>query len=174
MIKRLQDEQCWSALLPQTGSSPPGLRGQRDDQVDSHNYHENHHYHSNHDNPYHYDHHNHRQCSGWWGTFSPLCRAPPAPKSFTNAFSSSLPLHLTRFSIPFWQSWGWQRSAQYLANAEEEVMDSDLSYEFHRESHHIHSIPRPRISQVIVMMVMTWHTANVLKKWVGVFLQFQP
>jgi len=36
---------------------------------------------------------------------------------------------------------------QYLANAEEEVMDSDLSYEFHRESHHIHSIPRPRISQ---------------------------
>merc|ERR1719289_164840 len=26
-------------------------------------------------------------------------------------------------------------------------MDSDLSYEFHRESHHIHSIPRPRISQ---------------------------
>ena len=27
-------------------------------------------------------------------------------------------------------------------------MDSDLSYEFHRESHHIHSIPRPRICQV--------------------------
>jgi len=35
----------------------------------------------------------------------------------------------------------------YLANAEEEVIDSDLNYEFHRESHHIHSIPRPRISQ---------------------------
>ena len=43
---------------------------------------------------------------------------------------------------------------QYLANAEEEVMDSDLSYEFHRESHHIHSIPRPRISQVITVMMM--------------------
>ena len=46
------------------------------------------------------------------------------------------------------------QSVQYLANAEEEVMDSDLSYEFHRESHHIHSIPRPRISQVIIMMIM--------------------
>ena len=46
------------------------------------------------------------------------------------------------------------QSVQYLANAEEEVMDSDLSYEFHRESHHIHSIPRPRISQVITVMMV--------------------
>ena len=46
------------------------------------------------------------------------------------------------------------QSVQYLANAEEEVMDSDLSYEFHRESHHIHSIPRPRISQVIIVIMM--------------------
>ena len=36
----------------------------------------------------------------------------------------------------------------YLHSYEEEVFDSDISYEFHRESHHIHSIPRPRISQV--------------------------
>ena len=33
---------------------------------------------------------------------------------------------------------------------DEELLDSDLSYEFHRESHHIHSIPRPQISQVRV------------------------
>merc|ERR1712168_806996 len=26
----------------------------------------------------------------------------------------------------------------------EELLDTDISYEFHRESHHIHSIPRPR------------------------------
>ena len=45
---------------------------------------------------------------------------------------------------------------QYLANAEEEVMDSDLSYEFHRESHHIHSIPRPRICQVTMSKVVRW------------------
>jgi len=45
---------------------------------------------------------------------------------------------------------------QYLANAEEEVMDSDLSYEFHRESHHIHSIPRPRICQVTRRKVLRW------------------
>ena len=37
---------------------------------------------------------------------------------------------------------------QYLHSCEEDVMDSDISNEFHRESHHIHSIPRPRISQV--------------------------
>ena len=36
----------------------------------------------------------------------------------------------------------------YLHSYEEEVFDSDISFEFHRESHHIHSIPRPRISQV--------------------------
>ena len=36
----------------------------------------------------------------------------------------------------------------YLTSYEEEVIDSDISYEFHRESHHIHSIPRPRIGQV--------------------------
>ena len=36
----------------------------------------------------------------------------------------------------------------YLHSSEEEVFDSDISFEFHRESHHIHSIPRPRISQV--------------------------
>jgi len=36
---------------------------------------------------------------------------------------------------------------QYLDNVEEELLDSDISSEFHRESHHIHSIPRPRISQ---------------------------
>ena len=36
----------------------------------------------------------------------------------------------------------------YLHSSEEEVYDSDISFEFHRESHHIHSIPRPRISQV--------------------------
>ena len=37
---------------------------------------------------------------------------------------------------------------QYLHSCEEDVLDSDISNEFHRESHHIHSIPRPRISQV--------------------------
>ena len=31
---------------------------------------------------------------------------------------------------------------------EEELLDNDISYEFHRESHHIHSIPRTEISQV--------------------------
>lgn len=30
---------------------------------------------------------------------------------------------------------------------EEEVFDLDMDLEFHRESHHIHSIPRPRVSQ---------------------------
>jgi pimeloyl-ACP methyl ester carboxylesterase len=30
---------------------------------------------------------------------------------------------------------------------DEELLDSDISFEFHRESHHIHSIPRPQISQ---------------------------
>ena len=35
-------------------------------------------------------------------------------------------------------------------------MDSDLSYEFHRESHHIHSIPRPRICQVTMSKVVRW------------------
>ena len=35
----------------------------------------------------------------------------------------------------------------YLTSYEEEVIDSDISFEFHRESHHIHSIPRPRIGQ---------------------------
>ena len=38
----------------------------------------------------------------------------------------------------------------YLHSSEEEVYDSDISFEFHRESHHIHSIPRPRISQVTI------------------------
>ena len=37
---------------------------------------------------------------------------------------------------------------QYLHSSEEEIMDTDISNEFHRESHHIHSIPRPRITQV--------------------------
>ena len=37
---------------------------------------------------------------------------------------------------------------QYLHSCEEDVMDTDISNEFHRESHHIHEIPRPRISQV--------------------------
>jgi hypothetical protein len=37
---------------------------------------------------------------------------------------------------------------QYLHSCEEDVMDSDISNEFHRESHHIQEIPRPRISQV--------------------------
>jgi len=36
---------------------------------------------------------------------------------------------------------------QYLHSSEEEIMDTDISNEFHRESHHIHSIPRPRITQ---------------------------
>jgi len=36
---------------------------------------------------------------------------------------------------------------QYLTSSEEAVLDSDISCEFHRESHHIHSIPRPRVSQ---------------------------
>ena len=37
---------------------------------------------------------------------------------------------------------------QYLHSCEEDVMDTDISNEFHRESHHMHEIPRPRISQV--------------------------
>jgi len=37
---------------------------------------------------------------------------------------------------------------EYLSRADdEELRDSDISYEFHRESHHMHSIPRPEISQ---------------------------
>jgi len=36
---------------------------------------------------------------------------------------------------------------QYLHGCEDDVLDNDISNEFHRESHHIHSIPRPRISQ---------------------------
>jgi len=36
---------------------------------------------------------------------------------------------------------------QYIHNCEEEVLDTDISFEFHRESHHIHSIPRPSISE---------------------------
>ena len=39
-------------------------------------------------------------------------------------------------------------------------MDSDLSYEFHRESHHIHSIPRPRICQVTMSKVVRWSIAG--------------
>ena len=31
---------------------------------------------------------------------------------------------------------------------EEEMMDDDISTEFFRDSHHIHSIPRPQVSQV--------------------------
>ena len=30
----------------------------------------------------------------------------------------------------------------------DELLDSDISHEFHRESHHIHAIPRPEISEV--------------------------
>ena len=37
---------------------------------------------------------------------------------------------------------------RYINNYEEEVFDSDISFEFHRESHHMHSIPRPAISEV--------------------------
>ena len=47
---------------------------------------------------------------------------------------------------------------------DEELYDSDLSYEFHRESHHIHSIPRPEISPVRVninMIVKVQVTANL-------------
>jgi len=36
---------------------------------------------------------------------------------------------------------------QYINNYEEEVFDSDISYEFHRESHHMHTIPRPAVSE---------------------------
>jgi len=36
---------------------------------------------------------------------------------------------------------------QYINNYEDEVLDTDISFEFHRESHHIHSIPRPSISE---------------------------
>lgn len=36
---------------------------------------------------------------------------------------------------------------QYLTNSDEAVLDNDISCEFHRESHHIHSIPRPSVSQ---------------------------
>jgi len=39
----------------------------------------------------------------------------------------------------------------YLHSCEEEVYDSDISFEFHRESHHIHSIPRPVISQELMI-----------------------
>jgi len=40
---------------------------------------------------------------------------------------------------------------QYMHAYEEEVIDSDISFEFHRESHHMHSIPRPRISQELLI-----------------------
>jgi hypothetical protein len=36
---------------------------------------------------------------------------------------------------------------------EEELLDNDISYEFHRESHHIHSIPRTEIGQVIFFRI---------------------
>ena len=46
----------------------------------------------------------------------------------------------------------------YLHSYEEEVLDSDISYEFHRESHHIHTIPRPRISQVSLIVMLNFAT----------------
>jgi hypothetical protein len=36
---------------------------------------------------------------------------------------------------------------------EEQALDNDISYEFHRESHHIHSIPRTEISQVLTVLI---------------------
>lgn len=48
----------------------------------------------------------------------------------------------------------------YLHSCEEEVFDSDISFEFHRESHHIHSIPRPRISQVSQSCVLLRDTCH--------------
>ena len=34
----------------------------------------------------------------------------------------------------------------------EELLDSDISHEFFRESHHIHSIPRPQVDEVSIYL----------------------
>ena len=58
---------------------------------------------------------------------------------------------------------------QYLHSCEEDVLDRDISNEFHRESHHIHSIPRPRISQVrniIIGYLCEFTTSVIFLKYV--------
>jgi hypothetical protein len=43
---------------------------------------------------------------------------------------------------------------------EEQALDNDISYEFHRESHHIHSIPRTEISQVLTVLFLPYLTSR--------------
>jgi len=40
---------------------------------------------------------------------------------------------------------------QYVINSDDQILDTDISEGFHRESHHIHSIPRPSISQETII-----------------------
>ena len=44
----------------------------------------------------------------------------------------------------------------------EELLDSDISHEFFRESHHIHSIPRPQVDEVSISHYLSIHLSIYL------------